>query len=729
MLKKEWQSIWKDKKLTLSIIVMFIMPVLYCGMLLWAFWDPYGHLSNLPVAVVNEDEGAEFEGEALLLGNDLIENLLDNGTFEFIEMTKDEAEKSLANQEIYIIIEIPKGFSEHATTLLDENPQKLELQYRADEATNFLSSTIGENAVDHIKSEVNKEIATTYAEQMFNTIATLSDGYGEAASGATEITDGVVELQDGTIELKDYLYSLASSTVTLSDGTSKLKDGIQTATDGSNKLVNGVNQLNENTPKLEEGAKSLAEGAESLHVGIDSYAAGVNEVAENQAILSDNQQQFQKGLADYVKGVAALQTGGEGVKQGANALASNVQNLEQQLSASLSNLPENERAAIQATIENLKATSNEVAIGAGKVAEGAKSLQMSGEQIIKSGEQLASGQNSLQNGLAELTKNNSTITTGIENISAGSDQLATSISQYRLGVEEVAMGAISLNNGLQTLNGGASELQEGTNKLAESSSDLAEGAETLANGTTDLQNGTSELASSLKEANEESKVTTSSANYEMLAEPVTVNKTIDGEVENYGTGFAPYFISLGLFVGALLLTNVYPFVQPAVHPTGIFKWFISKSAVPVIVGFFQVSIISFVLLKWLGLEVENIWLFLLINAVTSFSFLAIVQMFTVIAGDVGRFISLVLLIVQLASSAGTFPIELVPETLQKIHNFMPMTYSVEAYRAVITTTNIDIISHSLIILGTIGIVCVVISYSFFALLYKRRYSKDTGKTV
>lgn len=727
MLKKEWQSIWKDKKLTLSIVVMFIMPVLYCGMLLWAFWDPYGHLSNLPVAIVNEDEGAEFEGESLHLGNDLIENLLENGTFEFIEMTAEEAEKSLANRDIYVIIEVPKGFSAHATTLLDENPQKLELQFRANEATNFLSSTIGENAVDKIKSEVNKEIATTYAERMFHAIATLSDGYGEAASGAVEITDGVIKLQDGTVELKNYLYTLASSTVTLSDGTIKLKDGIETAAEGSNKLVDGMNQLNENIPKLESGANSLAEGTERLQSGIDSYTVGVNGIAENQAILSANQQQFQKGLNDYVTGVNDLQAGSESLQQGAATLAESVKVLENQLNASLESLPEDERATIQATLTKLQVISNEVAAGAGKVAEGSKNLQTSGEQLIGSGEQLVSGQKSLQNGLAELTENNSALTTGVENISTGNKQLASSIAQYHLGVEEVVKGATTLNNGLQTLNGGASELQVGTNKLVASSSDLAEGAATLTNGTTELQKGTSELASSLKDANEESKVTTSSVNYEMLAEPVTVSKTIDGEVENYGTGFAPYFISLGLFVGALLLTNVYPFVQPVVHPTGISKWFISKSAVPVIVGFFQVAIISFVLLKWLGLEVENIWIFLLITAVTSFSFLAIVQMFTVIAGDVGRFISLVLLIVQLASSAGTFPIELVPDTLQKIHHFMPMTYSVEAYRAVITTTNMDVISHSLVILGTIGVSCVVISYAFFALLYKRRYSNKVEK--
>ena len=77
MIKKEWQSIWKDKKLTLSIAVMFFMPVLYSGMLLWACWDPYHHIDDFPVALVNEDQGAVLDGAQLALGDEMIKGLLD----------------------------------------------------------------------------------------------------------------------------------------------------------------------------------------------------------------------------------------------------------------------------------------------------------------------------------------------------------------------------------------------------------------------------------------------------------------------------------------------------------------------------------------------------------------------------------------------------------------------------------------------------------------------------
>ena len=723
MLEKEWQSLWKDKKLTLSIVVMFIMPVLYAGILLWAFWDPYGHLQNLPVAIVNEDEGAEFEGETLHLGDELINNLLDNGTFEFKEVSAKEADKMLADRDVYIVIDVPKEFSGNATTLLDENPKRLELNYRSDESANFLSSTIGKNAIDQIKGEVSKEIAKTYADQLFGAISTLSDGFVEAADGAIKINDGVVELQNGTVELKDYLYTLASSSVKLNDGTQKLVDGIEKASSGSTDLAAGMQTLNNKAPALSQGASDVASGAASLQSGITTYTDGVQQVQVNQQTMASGQASLHQGISNYVGNIGSLQTGSTAVKQGANGLIAQVEGLSSQLEAAMESMTDEQRVAVKQSLTVIQSTASQVAVGAQSVSEGASQLQEAGDQLVASSEQLANGQQSLQSGLTDLTANNVSLTAGANDLASGAEQLALGVGEYTAGVVQATIGADTLNNGLAALNSGAAELSNGTGKLVTSSNDLAEGAGKLAIGTVELHDGTNELATSLQEAGEESKINTSDANSEMVGEPIQVNKMIDGEVGNYGSAFAPYFISLGLFVGALLLTNVYPFVQPAVHPTGVVSWFVSKSAVLVIVGIFQVAIISSVLLNWLGLEVQSLGLFLLITAVTSFCFLAIVQMFTVIAGDVGRFISLVFLILQLASSAGTFPIELVPEMLQKIHPFMPMTYSVEAYRSVITTTNTDIITTNLINLGTIGVVCVTISFAIFALLYKRRYSK------
>ena len=313
---------------------------------------------------------------------------------------------------------------------------------------------------------------------------------------------------------------------------------------------------------------------------------------------------------------------------------------------------------------------------------------------------------------------------GAANIQQGSSTIANQLAELSTGATALASGTAELSSGLSEIATGTANLNDGSTTLSSKSDELAQGSDKIVAGTDELVAGAAELSTSLAEASSEANISVSDANYDMLASPVEVDKDIKFEVDNYGTGLAPYFMSLGLFVGALLLTNVYPFVQPAVHPTGVWSWFVSKSAVPFVVWIFQVGIIVVILQLGLGLHTESLGLFILITAITSFAFLAIVQMLTVMFGDVGRFISLILLIVQLASSAGTFPVELIPDPLRALHEFMPMTYSVKAFRAVISSGDIGIITNSLTILSIIGVVCVIISFAFFALLYKRRYSKS-----
>ena len=724
LLKQEWLSLWKDKKLTLSIVVMFIMPLLYSGMLLWAFWNPYGHLENLPVALVNNDAGHEFEGEKLALGDELIANLKDNATFKFMETSSEEANKMLANQEAYIVIEIPKNFSQHATTLLNDEPQKLELLYTVDEASNFLSSKIGDSAINQIQSEVNEEVATTYAEQLFATIEKLSDGYGDAADGAVTIHDGIAELQAGTTDLKGYLQQLASSTVTLAGGTDKLVTGVTSAKTGSEELVTGSAKLEEGGNKLEAGANDLEAGASSLVQGVTSYTQGVDKLATNQQALVEGQQQFHSSLSGLETKSQQIAVKSSELASSTEQLAAGIAALDDNLTAVLAQLPSEQSAAIKASLAQLQTSSAQIATGAQALSTNQAALQNGVGELVTGHSTIVANSEKLANGLQQVATNSQQLVAGATDVATGGATLSSSMADFNAGVSSLTGGIAKLDQGLGELSSGAGDLAQGTHTLSAKSSELADGSGKLVEGTNKLVDGTDELAGTLQQAKDDSTVKATDNTYEMVAAPVQVDKEIQNEVSNYGTGFAPYFISLGLFVGALLLTNVYPFVQPAVHPTGVLSWFISKSAVPFVVWIFQTTILSLFLLYGLQLEVTNLPLFIALMAVTSFAFIAIVQLFTVVLGDVGRFIVLVFLILQLASSAGTFPVELLPAGLQSIHTFMPMSYSVEALRHVISSTNYSVVYSNMALLGTIGVICVALSFAFFAMLYKRRYSKS-----
>lgn len=725
MIKQEWISIWKDKKYFLSIIVMFLMPLMYCGMLLYAFWDPYGQLDQLPVAVINEDKGSIIEEKEANLGQDLIENLLESPNFKYLEVSRGEAEQMLEDGDAYMSIAIPENFSDHATTMLDSNPEKLIIEYKVNEAANYLSSKIGDSAINQIRAEVNEEVSKTYAEQLFKAITTLGNGYGEAADGAIKLKDGVFDLKSGSEDLENYLHQLASSTVTIKNGTSTLADGVSAAREGAQKLVDGTKQLGTGSQQLANGAEELRQGVNSLSTGITSYTAGVTAIASNYEQLVAGQQGFHSKLSEVASASNQLSTGATSVANGSEQLANGISELSSKLEALMSSLPAEQKNAIKASLDQLSEKSKQLATGASTVNQGLSSLSSGTNQLIAGHATIVENSEQLLAGMNKLTDSTSQLESGTTQLETGFLTLSNKLTEFNTGIDSVVSGIQSLSDGLADIDTGSKKLADGTKTLSEKSKELADGFTSLVEGTDQLANGASELEAALLDAQGEATIEVTHSNYDMVASPVEVEKNIQNKVENYGTGLAPYFIALGLFVGALLLTNVYNYVEPSIQPINATRWFLSKSSVPFVVWIFQTVILTLVLLYGLKLNVTHMSLFILLMAVISFTFITIVQLLVVLFGDVGKLIALIFLIIQLSSSAGTFPVELLPKVFQELYAYMPMSYAVEALRHVISSVNYGIVKTDIIILTIIGVACLVLSYVYFHILYALRYRKIT----
>src|SRR5699024_3352219 len=206
--------------------------------------------------------------------------------------------------------------------------------------------------------------------------------------------------------------------------------------------------------------------------------------------------------------------------------------------------------------------------------------------------------------------------------------------------------------------------------------------------------------------------------------PVDVENAKINEVPNYGTGFAPYFLSLGLFVGALLLSIVYPLRETSSVPSNGTEWFLRKFFVLFSVGILQAGIACFILLVGLKMEVASIPLFLLFAVITSLTFITLIQFFVTVLDDPGRFIAILILIMQLTTSAGTFPLELIPKVLQPFNLLLPMTYSVAGFKAVISIGDYsDLWQNTLILIGYITLF-IIGTLSSFIIKYKKTYQKD-----
>ncbi|GFN29871.1 YhgE/Pip domain-containing protein [Paenibacillus xylaniclasticus] len=681
---QELLSIVRDRKVLISVIGILFIPIMYSGMLIWSFWDPYGRTGDLPVAVVNDDQGAVLDGKQLALGNDLIENLKDNDQFKWAFVSQDEAENGLKDGRYYLALEIPADFSKQATTLLDDEPNPSSLVYVTNESLSFTAAKIGSSAVQELKASLSKEVTKAYAETMLEQLGEIADGFSDASDGASKLYDGAAKAKDGAATLQSNLAKLADGTIglrsgvkQLADGTAKVADGATALSSGASDLADGLKQLSEASGKLSAGAKQASDAGAQL-------ASGAKTAQEAEAKLAEASAKLAAGLEAYANAAAAA----------ASAEASDDTAFEDAAS-------EAQAAAPDEVLLQLVAAAKAVAAGA--------------DQLAAGGGQLASGASALQQGQLDLLQGLTAFETKLEDAAAGGAKLSDAAKTLAAGAKQAAEGAASAN-------AGAAEIASGSGQLADGSVELVDGVDQLASGS-------AELADKLGEASLESSVSGDKERQaNMFAAPVEVSEKKLSTVPNYGTGFAPYSLSLGLFVGALLSTIVLPMRGSAGRPRGGGSWFISKALLFVLVGVFQTLIADAILLYGIGLEVQSVGLFITLSIVTSLTFMMIIQFFVTMLDQPGRFIGIILLILQLTGSSGTYPKELVPAWLQQVGEWMPMTYAVSGFKAVISSGDFGVVRSSMGTLAIFAAVFVVLSLILFILMHKRQPKDTSGGT-
>lgn len=725
LFQKELLAIFKNKKLLIPIIAVLFIPVLYSGMFLWAFWDPYDHLKDLPVAIVDNDKGAKFESENLLLGKDLVKKLKESNDFHFIFVDKKNGQKGLQDQKYYMLIEIPENFSENATTLMENNPQKLELIYKPNEGYNFLSAQIGSTAIERIKASLSEKITETYSEAIFDKIRDVSSGLTDASDGSSKLYEGILRLKTGSSDLESGLIKLAEKSIEFNEGVSKIDLGSKDLTTGAARLSEGMNLLDSNYQKLEGASSQLVQGSSKLEEGFQAAVKGIEQLESKTPALITGTQQLEGGASQLSSSLSEWQTGAMATADGAQKVSDGLVALNQQIEFLLANnttIPAEQKAVLQTTMKQLVAGSGKVAVGTTQLSDGAKKINDGANSLALNLGELKQGQLKLLQGINKLAEGSSQLNNGLEDYISGQKQFhdgvtlfGTKLTEAKNGSNELSSGSIEMTNALSKLSDGSKALTNGVSKIRDGSEQLKEGNIKLTAGAKELANGLSEGAK------ETSKFKPTDKTSNMMGNPVSIKNEKINKVPNYGTGFTPYFLSLGLFVGALLLSIVFPLREPADVPKNGWNWFISKFGVLAGIGVIQALIASLLLLFALDLQVESIPLFLIFSIITSLTFIALIQFLVTTIGDPGRFIAIIILILQLTTSAGTFPLELIPNALQPFNALLPMSYSVSGFKSVISSGDFSFMWHNAIILGIFLVAFMILTLSFFQFKHKRQF--------
>lgn len=345
MIKQEWKNILKNHWIQIVLVALILIPSIYTVVFLGSMWDPYGNSGDLPVAVVNKDKAVEYNDKKLDVGDQLVKKLKDNDSLDFHFVNSKEANKGLKDGDYYMVITIPSNFSKNATTLLDKNPKKMVLNYTTNPGTNYVASKMDDSAIAKIKAEVSASVTKTYAETIFTSIGTMSDGFAEASDGTQQLSDGMTQLEDGNKTISDNLKVLASSSLTFKDGTNTLTKGLKDYTNGVVTVNNGIYQLKTGvgtlgsaTPTLASGVSDLNAGAQALNKGVSDYTAGVSQALAGANQLVENNTALNAGVKALGEGAEKLVVGNQQVVDGVKKLQENLETSKKTMAASQDSL-------------------------------------------------------------------------------------------------------------------------------------------------------------------------------------------------------------------------------------------------------------------------------------------------------------------------------------------------------------------------------------------------------
>lgn len=894
MVKQEWKSLWRNKILIIVLVFIIAIPAIYTTLFLGSMWDPYGKLDELPVAVVNLDEPVEYEGETLNVGQKLVDKLKEDGSLCFNFTDADQAERGLKNGTYYMVITVPKNFSENATTLMDTVPKKMELDYKTNPGTNYIAMKMSETALEKIKTSVAQEVTKTYAETIFDKISEAGDGMKDAADGAGEIYDGTEKLSDGNKTISDNLKTLSEGTLTFKDGTSELKvglssylDGVNQLSDGSTTLANGATSLLTGALKLNDGANSLSDGtktltsgtatlesgAKTLESGLKTYTDGVKQANDGAAALNANSSALTAGAQQLTAGNEQLSSGSAQILGGLNQMSSTVKSglpSEDKItelsggldtySAAIGKMNEelqNTSLPSEEELANLNAVKTDLTNSLTNAGDNAKSLYVLAAQLQASGDLQTAAQvkeiadslaanvttaandataigavfeqvtpslskvTELKSGVAQLNENKelvldgaktavngmysglanvsyaldtqiipgmSTLDGGISQVSDGAKSLSSGLTTYTSGVAQVGSGLTQLNDNSAQLNSGASQLSSGASQLSSGAKSLDSGADelksgtkTLADGTKTLDDGTKTLtngfatltannsklssganqladgavtlndgagqlydgsitlgnglsdlkdgANTLKTGLEDGQKTIDEnkgddAVYEMISSPVKSNETKISNVENNGHAMAAYMMCVGLWVLCIAFCIMYPLTEHHGEIKSGFSWWLSKAGIAYLVALVAAYAMIGSLQLFLHFEPTELLNTFLVAGITAIAFMSILYFFNVWLGKVGSFLMLIFMVVQLAGSAGTYPIEISGDFVATIHKWLPFSYAVDAFRGTISG-NGNILEVTIVLLS-IAVIFTLLTIMMFNIRAKMIKNNKKG---
>ena len=673
-MKNIWKIFQRDmmriRKNVIALVVIVgisVVPCLYAWFNIAASWDPYSNTGNLKVAVASVDEG--YEGSLIPLeiniGDQVLSALRENTQMEWVFTTKDKATAGVKSGKYYAAIVIPKDFSNKMMSVFSENVEKPEITYYSNAKENAIAPKVTDKGASAVQRQVNQVFIETISDTTLTVLQAVSNM--TEASGAETI---VSNLNTNLNRISGDLSASAGLLQSFSDMTVSAQNLLNSTTEF---IQSAQTQSQESKQTFQKSKDSFSDIDSALDAATDNVETALNATQSvydemNQTITKafETQSQDTETVASTLDTLAAkvqkIIDSYQSVRDAVASISDSHSELASAVDAVVSRMDTSIKAQqelhdkLQNTAQSLRDTTTDIATAK-------KELQ---DLFATNGTQIADATNEYQ----------SSMETSLNKLTDALDSSKTKISSLLSQLEKSTDGIYSLTDAAD------SDLTQIQSVLADSGKLLNDAADKISDTTAKLdemeQSGDfSELESII--SGDRSSISS------FLAAPVSLKTHKVYEIANYGSSMAPFYSVLSIWIGgivlvAMLKVNVSDKCTEGLENVKLYQVYFGRFITFLIVGLFQSTLIALGDLLYLGIQCEHPFLFLLACWFSSIVFVNIIYTLTVSLGDIGKAVSVILLVVQVAGTGGTFPIEVAPKFFQAVYPLLPFTHSMAALR-------------------------------------------------
>nr|WP_186324600.1 YhgE/Pip domain-containing protein [Paenibacillus bovis] len=702
---------------------LIILPSLYAWFNIAAMWDPYSLTGNLPIAIVNEDVGATVRDDEIDVGKELVQELKNNPSMEWHFTDRQEAMEKVEYGDYFAVVIIPPDFSEKLASVISDHPEKAKMEYYVNEKLNSVSPKITEKGASVIAEQISSKFISTVNGVIFDLFNELGIELEGNLPDIKKIEEYIFTLEQDLPEIK----RLLNETITDATSAQSVIDKAQGMLPEAKTLTNnGLDTINKTTDFLTETENRLNEMAPRIKEDLE-------KVQKTTQDINDFLSKVQNSSIDLSKG---------------DDIYNNLQN---QLSDSIQTLE-----TIESSLNQLKDINKQQPESPEQENPPANSLN--NEQLDNALEKIAALKTNLQQAQEDVTNANQYLKDKEEEIKETIQQLHDLsanasikidefVKEYKKVIEPTVLNEVA--KAKETLSGVKGVLVEIQSTLPEvervlnnTDGKLGEGKEKLEYAQGELpfiNEKINALAEKIRNINAETDINeiiqllqnNPDAERSFFEEPVFLDENKLFPIENYGTGMTPFYTVLAIWVGGLLLISL---LSVDVKNPQLFKTkeiYFGRLLTFMVIGFLQTLIVTSGDLVLLGVSAKEPFWMIVFGLFISLVFMIIVYTLVSVFGNVGKAIAIVMLVLQIAGSGGTYPVPLLPTFFQMISPFLPFTYAVDLMREAVGGIVWRRVAVDVTVLAVFGLIFILLGTFFKEVINKKtailmKKSKESG---